>query len=115
MGTRHQRWMPFPQPFSMVGERIVKNTSSCRIKLFFLFFYRFIKKTASAPSASPFGWPPTRQIGEIHWIDTIGGQTEHHGDDVCGGSCVDSQRNLSTIPTVEKLRGGSFPFPPEPA
>ena len=30
---------------------------------------------------------------------------EHHGDDVCGGSCVDSQQNLSTIPTVKKPLG----------
>jgi hypothetical protein len=42
-----------------------------------------------------------------------GGQTEHHGDDVCGESCVDARRISGTIPTVEKLRGGSFLFPPE--
>ncbi len=31
----------------------------------------------------------------------------HHGDDVCGGSCVGARWNLFTIPTVENLRGGS--------
>jgi len=39
---------------------------------------------------------------------------EHHGDDVCGGSCVDARQNSRAIPTVEKLRGESFSFPPEP-
>jgi hypothetical protein len=37
-----------------------------------------------------------------------------HGNDVCGGSCVDAQRNYCTIPTVGNLRGGSFLFLPEP-
>jgi hypothetical protein len=38
---------------------------------------------------------------------------EHHGDDVCGGSCVDARQNLSTIPTVGNLQGKSFLFPPK--
>ena len=38
----------------------------------------------------------------------------HHGDDVWGGSCVGARRNLSTIPTVEILRGVSFLILPEP-
>ena len=55
------------------------------------------------------------QSGEIHQINTGGGgQMAHHGDDVCGGSCVGARRNLSTIPTVEILWGVSFLFPPEP-
>ena len=37
-----------------------------------------------------------------------------HGNDVCGGSCVDAQRNYCTIPTIGNLRGGSYLFPPEP-
>ena len=28
---------------------------------------------------------------------------EHHGNDVCGGSCVDARRISGTIPTVEIL------------
>ncbi len=55
-----------------------------------------------------------RRIGAIHWIDAIGGQTEHHGDDVYGGSCVDARRISGTLPTLGNLRGGSFSFPPEP-
>ena len=39
---------------------------------------------------------------------------EHHGDDVCGGSYVNVKQNYCTILTVEKLRGGSFLFPPKP-
>ena len=38
----------------------------------------------------------------------------HHGDDVCGGSYVGHQQNFGTIPTVGKLRSGSFLFPPKP-
>ena len=39
---------------------------------------------------------------------------KHHGDEVCGGSCVDVRRISRTIPTVDYLRGGSFLFPPKP-
>ena len=39
---------------------------------------------------------------------------EHHGDAVCGGSCVDSWQISGTIPTVGNLRGRSFLFPPAP-
>ena len=42
------------------------------------------------------------------------GKRHHHGGDVCGGSCVDARRISSTIPIVGNIRGGSFPFPPEP-
>jgi hypothetical protein len=37
----------------------------------------------------------------------------HHGDDVCGGSCVGRRRNFGTIPTVKILRSRRF-FLPEP-
>jgi hypothetical protein len=42
------------------------------------------------------------------------GQMAHHGDDVCGGSCVGCQWNFRTILTVQILRRGSFLFLPEP-
>jgi hypothetical protein len=38
----------------------------------------------------------------------------HHGDDVCGGSCVGCRQNFCTIPTVQILQSGSFLFLPEP-
>ena len=38
----------------------------------------------------------------------------HHGDDFCGGSCVDARRISGTIPTIENLWGGSFLFLPKP-
>ena len=38
----------------------------------------------------------------------LGGQTVHHGDDVCGGRCVVVRRIIHTIPTVGNLRVGSF-------
>ncbi len=62
-------------------------------------------------------FPPTG-AEQPRWGDSLltplGGQMEHHGDDVCGGSCVDSQRISGTIPTVGNLRGGSFLFPSKP-
>jgi len=39
---------------------------------------------------------------------------EHHGDDVCGGSCVDVRQISRTIPTIDYLQGRSFSFLPEP-
>jgi len=54
----------------------------------------------------------------LDWGDPLnkrhGGANGHHGDDVCGGSCVDAQQNYCIIPTVGNLRGGSFLFSPEP-
>ena len=46
----------------------------------------------------------------LEWGDSLnrrhsGGQTEHLGDDACGGSCVDAQRISGTIPTVGNLDG----------
>ncbi len=38
---------------------------------------------------------------------------EHHGDDVCWGSCVDAWQNSHTIPTVGNLWSRSFSFPPK--
>ena len=34
-----------------------------------------------------------------------------HGDNFCGGSCVDVQRNYCLIPAVGNLRGRSFFVP----
>ena len=41
-GTRRRQWMLFRPPFMAMGERLVENKISCRIKLISLFFYRFI-------------------------------------------------------------------------
>ena len=38
---------------------------------------------------------------------------KHHGDDVCGGSCVAAGLNSHTIPTVGNLRSKSFLFLPK--
>jgi hypothetical protein len=40
------------------------------------------------------------------------GKRHHHGDDVCGGSCVYVDGTFHTIPTVEILRSGIFSFRP---
>ena len=38
-------------------------------------------------------------------------QTEHHGDDVCGGSCVDAGRISGNISTCRKSTGWEFFVP----
>ena len=41
-----------------------------------------------------------------NWGDSLNRQTEHHIDDVCGGSCVDAQQISRTpSPTVGNLLG----------
>ncbi len=66
------------------------------------------------PWPAPSDDHPCVGLGRFIGSMPFGGQTEHHGDDVCGGSCVDAWQNSHTIPTAENLRGGSFSFPPEP-
>jgi len=43
--------MPLRRPFLTAGQQIVKNMSSCRIKLFLLLFYQ-IKQNPEPPSAN---------------------------------------------------------------
>ncbi len=92
MGARRWQWMPLWSPFATAGEQFIKNTSSCRFKLITRLIYRFVYIPTTAPSTNPCGWPPTRQIGVICLINTVGGETTHHGDDVCGGGCVGAQQ-----------------------
>ncbi len=66
-------WMPFQPPFSTAGEQFVKNTSSCRNRNKLMLFYQIKQNPATAPSANPFGWPPTHWIWMIHWINPVGG------------------------------------------
>ena len=105
MGAHRQRWMLFRQPFFMAGKQIVENTSSCRNKLISLIYIKPHKRVLGQP---------LRMAAHSLKRHHRGGQTEHHGDDVCGGSCVDAWQNSRTIPTVEKLRDRSFLFPPKP-
>ena len=41
------------------------------------------------------------------------GKRHHHGDDVCGRSCVCVDGTFRTIPSVGNLWSGSFLFPPK--
>ena len=50
--------------------------------------------------ASPDGAHPW-----LHSKPLGAGQMEHHGDDVCGGSCVDARWISQTIPTLGNLIG----------
>jgi hypothetical protein len=53
---------------------------------------------------------PRVRLG-IHLINAAEGQMGHHGDDVCGGSCVGNRLNFYFIPTVGNLREVSFFVP----
>jgi len=82
--------MPFRPPFAVVGEQLVKNKISCRIKLISVILLIYIK-----PRLSVLGQPLQMASHALDWGDSLnqhhrGGQTKHRGDDVCGGSCVDA-------------------------
>ncbi len=46
-----------------------------------------------------------------------GGQTAHHGDDVCGGGCIGARLNSCTIPTMQHAKPmvWEFSFPTKPS
>ena len=73
MGARRRLWMPFWPPFSTVCERFVKNTSSSRIKLIKLLFYRFILNQAKVFFSNPFRRGCPCSIGCIQRYHAIGG------------------------------------------
>jgi hypothetical protein len=53
LGARRRRWMPFRHPFSTAGERIMENTSSCRIKLISLFLIDLYKTLPKRSRPTP--------------------------------------------------------------
>ncbi len=77
LGARRQWWMPFWPPFLTAGKRLIKNTSSHRIKLIKQLFYQFIQNQAQALLPSPF------QRGSLHWI---GQMYTSHAVGVANGS-----------------------------
>ena len=84
------------------------------LNYFLCYIIDLYKTLPQRPWPAPLDGRPCIRLGRIIESTPQGGQTEHHGDDVCGESCVDARWISGTIPTVEKLRGGSFLFPPEP-
>ncbi len=108
LGAHRQRWMPFWPPYLVASERFVENKMICRIKLISLFIIDLCKTLPKSP------WPtPVDGCFASDWGDSLnwrrrGGQTEHHGDDVCRGSCVVVWLIARTIPTVGNLGGGVF-------
>jgi hypothetical protein len=73
--------------FPTVGEQIVENTSSCRIKFISLLFYLF---SYIKPRLSALDQPLRMATHALDWGDLLNrrqrrGLTEHHGDDICGG------------------------------
>jgi hypothetical protein len=70
------------------------------------------------PSVSALGQPLPKRLPASDQADPqisrrIRGKRHHHGDDVCGGSCVSVDGTFRTIPTLGNLWSGSFLFPPE--
>jgi len=54
MGARRRQLMPFRQPFSTVGERIIENTRSCReLNLFLYYFIDLYKPPWQRPRPTP--------------------------------------------------------------
>jgi len=105
--------MPCWPPFLTAGEQFDENTSSCRIKLMSV-----ILSNQTKPSVTALGHPLQMAAHASDWGDSLnerhrGGQMEHHGDDECGGSCVDARWNSCTILSVGNLRSGSFLFLPK--
>ena len=54
-----------------------------------------ILSNQTKPSVTALDHPLQMAAHASDWDDSLnerhrGGQTEHHGDNVCGGSCVDS-------------------------
>ncbi len=67
VGAHRQRWMPFWPPFLATG-KLIKNTSSHRIKLIKRLFYQFIQNQAKALLPSPFPRGSLHPIRKIYNI-----------------------------------------------
>ena len=70
-------------------------------------------------SVSALGRPLWKRLLALDWADpqipcSSRSKWHHHGDDVCGVSCVRVDGTFHTIPTIENLRSGSFLILPEP-
>jgi hypothetical protein len=61
-----------------------------------------------------FGHQPLWMAAHVSdWGDSLNQcQMSHHGDDVCGGSCVDAWRDSRTLLTIGNLQSRSFSFLP---
>jgi len=69
-------------------------------------------------SVSALGQPLRKRLPASDWADPqilrrSRGKRHHHGDDVCGGSCVCVDGTFRTIPTVGNLWSRSILLPPE--
>ncbi len=77
------------------------------------YFIELNKTKHKHPRPTPSDGRPCIRLGRFIEATPQGGQTGHHGDDDCGGSCVGPWWNFRTIPSVGNLRSGSFSFPLE--
>jgi hypothetical protein len=99
--------MPFRPPFLVAGEQFVENKMTGILSI-------DVKPRLSALCQTLRMAAHASDWGDLLNKCCRGRQTEQHGDDVCGGSCVVVRLITRTIPTIGNLRGGSFSFPPKP-
>jgi hypothetical protein len=112
-------WAPTVDNGCHWGHHFHRQMSNSRIKLIMLLFNRSRRNQASAPLDNPFGSDSRPMRPVSGWGDSLnphrrGGQTAHHGGDVCGLSCVGWRSQYWSIPTVQNLGKGSVSFPPRP-
>jgi len=107
--------MLFRPPFATAVKGFVENTIGSTIKL--ILITRFSLTIYVKSSVTALGQPLWKRLPVSDWADPqilrrSRGKQHHHGDDVCGGSCVCVDSTFRIIPTVGNIRRGSFLFPP---
>ena len=73
----------FDHHFFTMGERFVKNTSSCRILLITLLLYGIKKKQRNRPRPIPLEGRPCIRLERFIEPMLLEGETAHHCGDVC--------------------------------
>jgi hypothetical protein len=53
MGTRHQRWMPFWQPFLMAASKSSKTRVAVELYYFICIFFDLYKTPSKSPQTAP--------------------------------------------------------------
>jgi len=65
MGARRRRRMPFQQPFSTAGERIVENTVAVELNWFLCYFIDLYKTPPKSPRPAPLDGLPHIGLGRF--------------------------------------------------
>ncbi len=107
-----QQWMPLWPPLSTAGEQFNKNTSTSRIQLTTLLFYRFIPNLGKAPSHNPFGRGYLRWIRRVHSSHVIGGANSTTMVVMFVDCCVGGGRYIWYYSHRRNSTGQEFFIPP---